>query len=121
MGATNANALGYTTTYSGPFYNCGTCYPQYIRIVQSVANTISTIGTYLVGTGTSAVKSLRVSTSGQQITTKAYSDENLVTQIGNDLVYTATGAVLDQRFGLVVMPSAYTQGYSVDEISIKND
>jgi len=36
-------------------------------------------------------------------------------------VYTATGAVLDQRFGLVVMPSAYAQGYSVDEIFIKND
>jgi hypothetical protein len=41
-----------------------------------------------------------------------------VTQVGSDIVYNATGAVIKPKFGITVVPSSYGQGYSVDEITI---
>lgn len=121
----NTSNPNYTTRYAngstveGPFYNCQTCYPRYIRVFQSVANTISTIATHALGQV--GFGSLRVETSGNQITAKAYSDTNLVTQVGNDLVLTATGAVLEKRFGITVVPSSYEQGYSIGEVAIDSN
>jgi hypothetical protein len=66
----------------------------------------------------SIAQSLRITTADEDITIKAYSDTNQVTQIGNDIVYTATGAVLTPRFGISVNPSAYNQGFDIDEITI---
>lgn len=123
--AYNTSNPNYVTKYAngsyteGPFYNCSTCYPRYIRVFQSVGNTISTIFTHLIGQVT--IASLRVQTSGNQITAKAYSDTNLVTQVGDTLVYTATGAVLEQRFGITVVPSSYAQGYSIGEVAIDSN
>ncbi len=107
----NANATGY----NGPYYNCQTCYPSYIKIFQSVGNVVSAIANSKIN---AVINSLKVTTSGSQITVKAYSDTNQVTQVGSDLVYTATGATLFPRFGLTVVPSTYGQTYSVDEITI---
>jgi hypothetical protein len=50
------------------------------------------------------------------ITTKVYSDK-LVTQIGSDLVYTATGASVSTIYGIVLSPSSYNQGTSLDDYS----
>lgn len=113
----NVTATAYNTEtgYAGPYQSCQTCYPQYIRLFQSVNNVISTVTSTLVS---EIVKSLRINTSSSTITVKAYSDANLVTQIGSDIVYSATGAVLTPRFGISVNPSSYNQGYSIDEISI---
>jgi hypothetical protein len=110
-------ATGYSnaTGYSGPYYNCQTCYPAYIRIFQSVGNVVSTIVNSKI---TTVVNSLKVTTAGNQITVKAYSDSNQVTQIGSNIVYTATGATIFPRFGLTVVPSTYGQTYQVDEITI---
>lgn len=121
----NTSNPNYVTKYAngsyveGPFYNCQTCYPRYIRVFQSVANTISTIATHALGQV--GLGSLRVTTSGNQITAKAYSDTNLVTQVGNSLVFTATGAVLENRFGITVVPSSYSQGYSIGEVAIDSN
>lgn len=121
----NTSNPNYTTKYAngsyteGPFYNCQTCYPRYIRVFQSVANTVSTIATHALGQV--GLGSLRVQTSGNQITAKAYSDTGLVTQVGDTLVYTATGAVLEQRFGITVVPSSYSQGYSIGEVAIDSN
>lgn len=101
--------------YAGPYQSCQTCYPQYIRFFKSVNNVISTVTSQLVS---GIVQSMRVSTSGNQVTVKAYSDTNQVTQIGSDIVYTATGATIQPRFGISVNPSSYAQGYTIDEITI---
>lgn len=108
-------ATGYATGYSGPYYNCQTCYPSYIRIFQSVSNVVSTIVSQSIS---SVVQSLKVSTSGNQITAKAYSDSAQVTQVGSDLVYTATGATIFPKFGITVVPSTYGQTYEVNEVTI---
>ena len=111
----------YTYTAGGTFYTYAagstTVYNEFLRIRQSVASTVSTITSALISASQS-IRSLLVSTSGNQITAKAYSDTNFVTQIGTDLVYTATGATVNTKYGIAVSPSAYNQsaiiGTSVD-------
>lgn len=101
--------------------NCQVCYPQYIRILQSVGSTVSTVYSWLIGTVTSSTlaQSLKVITNNNEITVKAYSDPSLVSQIGSDLIYTPTGAAVTTTFGISITPSTYNQGYSIDKIEIK--
>lgn len=106
------------TGYSGPFASCSTCYPQYIRILQSVGNTVSVITQWSIGTIASALK---VKTTGSQITVSAYSDPSMITQIGSDLIYTPTGVAITPVFGITVSPSTYNQGYSTDSVEIKKN
>lgn len=103
--------------------NCQTCYPQYVRVIQSVAGTVSTLYSWLIGTVSSStvIKSLRVKTSGSEITVKAYSDSSLVSQIGTDLVYTPTGVNVTANFGIGIKPSTYNQGYSIDQVEIERN
>jgi hypothetical protein len=110
-----ATAYANATGYNGPYYNCQTCYPSYIRVFQSASNVVTTMLTQAVS---AVVQSLKVKTVGNQITIKAYSDANQVTQIGTDIVYTATGAALEPRFGITVVPSSYGQTYAIDEVTI---
>ena len=103
----------YYTYASGTSYT----YSEYLTIRQSVASTVSVITSALISTA-QTIGSLKVFTSGNQITARAFSDTNFVTQIGSDLVYTATGATLTSQYGISVSPSAYNQsaiiGTSID-------
>jgi hypothetical protein len=111
----------YQYTSAGAFYTYAagttTAYNEFLKIRQSVASTVSVIASSLISTAQS-IKSLKVFTSGNQITAKAFSDTNFVTQIGTDLVHTATGATVGTQYGIAVSPSAYNQsaiiGTSVD-------
>jgi hypothetical protein len=122
-------ATGYTQTY-GPYYQytsagayytyaagSTTTYNEYLKIRQSVSSTVSIITSQLIST-VASIKSLKIFTSGNQITARAYSDTNFVSQVGSDLVYTATGATVTTTYGIAVSPSAYNQsaiiGTSVD-------
>jgi hypothetical protein len=71
----------------------------------------------------STIKSILVQTFGNEITARAYSDENLVTQIGSDLVYTATGAVVNAKYGISLSLAEYDQSAIIGtEVVIdKND
>jgi hypothetical protein len=94
--------------------NCATCYPALIRLIKSVSNVVTEVTTWAIS---QAAASLKVITNGTGITARAYSDNNLSTQIGSDLTYTATGATIDTQFGIVVAPSTYAQGASLDDFS----
>lgn len=83
-------------------------YAEYLRVRKSVSSVVSSVTSALIST-TQTIKSLSVSTSGNQITAKAYSDPNLVTQIGSDLVYTPTGVTITTQFGISISPSDYNQ------------
>ena len=52
------------------------------------------------------------------ITAKAYSDTAMVTQIGPDLIYNATGVNIIANYGIVVSPSSYNEDKSLGEITI---
>jgi hypothetical protein len=95
--------------------SCQTCYPQYMRIIQSAANTVSEILKWQVS---GIVKSIRVITSNKNITVKSYSDVSLQTEI-NSKNYAATSAQETTRFGVVVSPSSYNQSGTVSEIKIE--
>lgn len=95
--------------------NCSTTYPQYIRIMKSVNSVVSEVWSTTIA---SVAQSLRVKTNGSQITVKAYSDPNLVTQIGSDIVHTPTGVSVMSTYGITIDPSSYNQGYSIDGIEI---
>lgn len=114
----NYSCTKNSIAYSGPFESCQTCYPHYVRILQSAANTVSTITQWSLSSLASALK---IRTSGSQITVSAYSDSSMVTQIGSDLVYTPTGVTITPTSGLTVIPSTYNQGYTTDEIKISRN
>ena len=97
--------------------NCITCYPQYIRFIRSVSNTVSVLTFW---TTNAVINSLKVLVRGNQVTTKVYSDKNLASQIGSDLVYTPTGVAVMARYGIIVKPSSYAQGNTVEGIEIEN-
>lgn len=94
---------------------CETCYPQYMRIIQSAANTVSEIFKWQVS---SIVKSLKVFTSNKTITVKSYSDVAMQTEI-NSQDYTASAAQETTKFGIVVSPSSYNESSTVSEINIE--
>lgn len=89
-------AAGSTTTDS-----------RYLRVKQSVGGVVSQISSALVST-TQSIASILVSITNNVITARAYSD-NLVTQIGSDLVYTATGATVTTSYGIALSPSTSAQ------------
>lgn len=129
--ASNCNATGCTdlrcgcygctsqscSSYSTVNCNCQTCYPPYIRLIQSASNVVSQVAEWALA---SVANSVKILLNGRDITVKAYSDTDLTNQIGSDLTYTATGAAITANYGIIVKPSAYNQGSSVDEISIEN-
>lgn len=102
-----------------PFeFNCQTCYPQYIRLMQSSAGIVSEIFKWAV---TTTIKSLKIKTKGDELTISSYSDANLTTQIGTDIVYTPTGVTVTPRHGITIQPSVYQQNYTIDGITIERN
>lgn len=94
-GQTSTNAVTYA-------------YAQYLRVRQSSGSVVNTITSALISTA-QTIGSILVQISGNTITAKAYSDTNLVTQIGSDLVHTPTGITITNQFGIGISPSAYQQ------------
>jgi hypothetical protein len=114
---TSCNCAGtpyYSTTASGTSYY----YPKYIRVLQSIANAVSQIVTGSLGDSTT-IGSLKAIISGTTITAKAFSDSTATTQVGSDLVYTATGAAVTPMYGIVITPSSYAQGTTIGSITIE--
>jgi hypothetical protein len=102
-----------------PFeFNCQTCYPQYIRLMQSSAGIVTEIFKWAV---TTTIKSLKIKTKGDELTISSYSDANLTSQIGTDIVYTPTGVTVNPRHGITIQPSVYEQAYTVGGITIERN
>jgi len=119
----------YYSTYapycSSPVYgytscNCQTCFPGYIRLIQSSGNVVSEI--YRWGLSQLAA-AFKVATNAvtKVITIKPYSNTNLTTQIGSDLTYTATSATIATKFGIVLGPSDYVQGNQLDDFNSQSN
>lgn len=117
-GSGSGTAYDYTNGYVSPTYATSfpytyasgttTTYSEYLKLKRSLSNTVSEVSSVLLSNAQSA-KSILVSILGTQITARAYSDSDLVTQIGSDLVFTATGATVTTQYGIGVSPSAYGQ------------
>lgn len=96
----------YTYTITIP---ASTVFDQKVSLRQSIAGNVQLLTSWLVSSA-QVIRALKVKLTGNVISTKVYSDSNQVSQIGSDLVYTATGAEVTPKFGLTISPSIYGQG-----------
>jgi hypothetical protein len=96
----------YTYTITIP---ASTVFDQKVSLRQSIAGNVQLLTFWLVSSA-QVIRALKVKLTGNVISTKAYSDSNQVSQIGSDLVFTATGAEVHAKFGLIISPSIYGQG-----------
>lgn len=110
---------GYQYEYCTSSYvfscNCTYSYPNYLRIIRSVAGTISTLASYAIS---GVVGSLRVKTRGAEITTEIFSDGNLTNQTGNAIVYTPSGVNIETQYGISIKPSNASQNYTIGSVKI---
>jgi hypothetical protein len=120
------NCAAYTCTawscvqFTNVSCNCQTCFPSYIRVIRSVTGTVTELTKWVVSSlGTSIVNSMRITTSGSEITIEPYANADLTSKIGSDLVYTPSGVALTSTYGIIVEPSPTSQGYEIDEITIE--
>ncbi len=126
-------------------FDCSTCYPQWVRIFQSASSTVTTIVKALVSNGirrvtsplgtleffeqdqepTDFVRSMDVSTRGQEITVRPFKDDTLqeVIQVNDadQLIHNATGSIIQAKYGIMVYPSEYNQGNYIGGISITDN
>lgn len=125
-------------------FNCETCYPQWIRVIQSVAGTVTILSKTLASTVIQTVKSpnetldLYVQDSpivdfvrsmilrirGQQITVEPFSDQGAIEKIDledGDIVYTPTGAEVTPKYGIMITPSEYNQQNSIGGFQVIRD
>jgi hypothetical protein len=142
------NPCGYTTPYNpcgytNPYNPCGstnpcvatggTCnsydntYPRYIKILKYASNAISEMASITLDSLTSfpGLSGLKVIISNSSksagtatITAKAFSDSSMITQIGDTLVYNATGVNIVTNYGIIGVESQYNQNLSISEIEI---
>jgi hypothetical protein len=55
------------------------------------------------------------------ITIRPYKESSMTNQIGSDLTYTATGATISTKFGVVLGPSDQVQGDKLDDFNISSN
>jgi hypothetical protein len=121
-------------------FDCETCYPQYVRIIQSVGATVSTIFSAIVtktfqvvsstygslslfvqsDTSSPSAKSMRVSTENGSIEAEVFSDTQLNNKIivDEEIIYSPTGAQVLPTYGIIISPSSYNQTNYIGEINI---
>lgn len=103
---------------SGPYTACSTCYPQYIRVLQSIGNSVSTLAQWTVS---SVVNSFRVKTNNNEIQVDAFSGSDFTSQIDGTLTYTPTSVNVETNFGIMISPSSYDQRTTIDDVEIKRN
>lgn len=103
---------------SGPYQSCQTCYPQYIRVIQSVSSSISTLAEWALS---SLANSFRVKTSNNQIEITAFSNSDFTSQLDGTLTYTPTNVDVQTNFGIMVSPSSYNQQLKIGDVEIKRN
>jgi hypothetical protein len=115
-----------TTTNQSYSYscNCQTCYAgtatgynyyYYLRLLKSESGVVTVVNDISLASQAAAVW---LNTNGDTITAKAYSDTAMTSQLGTDLVYTATSPTKGAAAGVIKTVSEHNQGSTVDDLSI---
>lgn len=102
-----------TSCASTCYQTCsGTEYKYYLRLLNSVNGVVSTVGTD-IDLGSQAATAIEISTSGNNIIAKAYSNTNKTSQLGTTLSYSASSPTKGFNVGIIKTPSNYNQGSTV--------
>lgn len=115
----NCGTSFFSCNCSTSYYTCGctTCYPQYIRILQSVSGTVTALMTWTFST---VIRALKVKTLNKQISVDSYSDaaqSNLVANVS----YNASSATETTNFGIMASPSSYNESKTLNSIKIRRN
>jgi hypothetical protein len=115
-----SSGTSYTsaTTYTSSFIPESFAYAAILRISQSVSDTVSEISSLVVSTA-QTIKSIIVQVSGNQITAKAFSDVTPITQLGDDLIYNATGVIINTKYGISLSKAEYTNDEIGSSVNIE--
>jgi hypothetical protein len=113
-GTSYTSAVSYTSNFQPESF----AYAAILRLSQSVSDTVSEISSLVVSTA-QTIKSIIVQTSGNQITAKAFSDITPITQIGENLIYNATGAIIDTRYGISISKAEYNNNEIGSSVTIE--
>ena len=110
--ATGSNSYSYTCatgSNSAYTYNYNYSYAYSVKLIQSIANAISTITTFTFSSLVVGLKTIVKGSTGD-ITVRGYSSTGFGTQIGSDQTYTATGYTPTTTHGMILAPADYNQG-----------
>ena len=125
-------------------FNCETCYPQWIRVLQSVGGTVSTVTQFLASSVFRTIKSpnetldlvvqdgpivdfvraMILKIRNETISVEVYSDSGATEKIAlqdGDIVYTPTGAQITPTYGIMITPSQYEQSNRVGGFQVIRD
>lgn len=100
--------------------NCQTCYPPYISLIKSISSVVSEAARWSLASMAGAIKVI-TNSSTKAITIRPYRDTSMTSQIGSDLTHTATGAIISNKFGIILTPSDYVQGSTVSDFNINTN
>ena len=100
--------------------NCQTCYPGYIRLIQSSSNVVSEVTRWSLASMAAAFKVV-TNAATKVITIRPYKETAMTNQIGSDITYTATSATIAPKFGIVLGPSDHVQGSQLDNLDITSN
>jgi hypothetical protein len=93
-------------------------YSSILKISRSVSDVVSEISSLVVSSA-QTIKSIIVQTSGTQITAKAFSEAIPISQIGDDLIYNATGAIINTKYGISISKAEYSNDEIAGSVKIE--
>lgn len=115
----NCSTTFFSCNCSYSTYTCGctTCYPQYIRIIQSIGGSVTALMSW---TFSSIIRALKIKTLNKQISVDSYSDANQANLIAN-VTYNASSATETTNFGIMASPSSYNESKTLNSIKIRRN
>lgn len=124
-------------------FDCETCYPQWVRVLQSVNSTVTTVTRFLITKtfrtesspqgGLSLfvqdtfidkiVRGIKIFTQGNNIQADTYHELNFQDKVDVEetVIYNATGATITPAYGIMVNPSSYNQNNFIGSIEIEKN
>jgi len=107
-----------SSTQNSSACNCQTCYPPYISVIKSVANSVSEVTRFTLASMAGAFKVVTNATS-KVITISPYREKSMTNKIGSDLTSDlSTIATPTKKFGIVLSASDQIQGKNLDDFNI---
>jgi len=110
-----ANCCGaYNAT---TYYDCNCVTNNSIKLIKSIAGTISTVATFALS---STVAGFKTILNGSTVTVQAYSGSGYTSQIGSDQFSTVSGYSKTKKHGILKAPTTYaaSQGSAIDEFKV---
>lgn len=118
----NCNVNGCAGTFnpsncsSFSSYSCDCSTSHKMNIIKSISSVISNVAS---STFNAAIGSFKSILSGNNITIQAYQGTTYTTQIGTDWVQSSSGATKNKNHGIIMSPSTFAQGNSIEEFRIE--